>query len=282
MALINMENKTQIGIIVVAIMLGVGASGLVGTYVTSKVNEETKKIAYQYDKAQAQKEQMYNEQMALLNQKINEVEGRAKQAAEEAAKAAAQQKVAPVTEVKKKPSLALRTPAGKRALTVQIESLGVVGGLVNPGDFVDVIASLDMPTGKKLDPKEKVTAMIFQNLQVLAVNTNIDEPGAYDAQQKENTLKVTFAVEPQEAGLLAFAEQNGKLNLALRTPSEKGRTMIPTANWSTLAEYVLENSGADIKIEGADKKKVADLKVETENVDEAKPYIQIYRGGREL
>jgi len=40
------------------------------------------------------------------------------------------------------------------------------------------------PSGKKADPKEKVTAMIFQNLQVLAVDTNIDEPGAYDAQQK--------------------------------------------------------------------------------------------------
>jgi len=43
------------------------------------------------------------------------------------------QKAAPAATVegaKKKPSLALRTPAGKRAITVQIESLGAVGGLL--------------------------------------------------------------------------------------------------------------------------------------------------------
>jgi len=55
-----------------------------------------------------------------------------------------------------------------------------------------------------------------------------------------------------------------------------------------LAEYVLENSGADLKApaekpaaEDVSNKK-SDLKVETENVEETKPYIQIYRGGREL
>jgi pilus assembly protein CpaB len=287
MALVNMENKKQVIIIIFAIAAGIVASALVGIYVSSKVNEETSKIAIRYEKTQAQKEQQYNEQMAVLNQKIVDVEARARKAGEDAAKTAAAQKVAsPADVAKKKPSLALRTPAGKRAITVQIDSLGAVGGLLNPGDFVDVIAELNVPTGKKADPKEKVTAMIFQNLQVLAVNTNIDEPGAYDAQQKEHALKVTFAVDPQEAGLLSFAEQNGSLELALRTPTEKGRAMIPTASWSTLAEYVLENSGADLKappekaVDDASKK--TDLKVETENVEETKPYIQIYRGGKEL
>ena len=171
----------------------------------------------------------------------------------------------------------------KRAITVLLQSLGAVGGLLNPGDCVDVIAHLDMPTGKKLDPKEKVTAMIFQNLQILAINTNIDEPGAYDVQQKENMLKVTFAVDPQEAGLLAFAEQNGTLELTLRTTAEKGLNMVPAANWSTLGEYVLENSGADIKLPGSEEDtKKTELSVETETVQETKPYIQIFRGGREL
>ena len=281
MAVVNLENKKQIVIIVFAVGAGIIASALIGNYVSSKVNEETKKLAFQYEKAEAQKEKMYKDQMAGMSQKIAEVEARAQKAAEDAVKAVAAQKAAPVNVVKKQPSLALRTPVGKRAITVQIESLGAVGGLLNPGDFVDVIAHLSIPTGKKLEPNEKVTAMIFQNLQVLAVNTNIDEPGAYDVQQKENSLKVTFAVNPQEAGLLAFSEQNGKLEFALRTPTEKGRMMIPAANWSTLAEYVLENSGAEIKTETVAEIK-ADLKVETESIEEAKPYIQIFRGGREL
>ena len=289
MALVNLENKKQIIIIVFAILAGFAASALVGSYISSNVNEQTRKLAFQYEKAQTQKDQQGNEQIALLNQRIIDVEARSKKAVEDAAKTFAEQKakvVAPIELVRKKPSLALRTPAGKRAITVQVDSLGAVGGLLNPGDFVDVIAHLDMPAVKKMDPKEKVTAMIFQNIQVLAINTNIDEPGAYDVQQKEKSLRVTFAVEPQEAGLLAFAEQNGKLDLALRTKDEKSHTMAPAANWTTLAEYVLENSGAELKVseekEVVEAPKKEEIKVETEPVTEAKPYIQIYRGGKEL
>ncbi len=282
MALVNLENKKQIIIIAFAIGAGIVASVLVGGYVQSNVNEETRKLAHQYEKAQAQKEQQYNDQINALNQKIGDVEMRATKAAEAAAKSLEAQKVAAQAIVaKKKPSLAKLTPAGKRALTVRLDSLAAVGGLLNPGDFVDVIAKLEMPSSK-LGVKEKVIAMIFQNLQVLAVNTNLDEPGAYDIQQRETALKVTFAVDPQEAGLLAFADQNGKIDLALRTPTEKGRTMTSMANWSTLAEYVLENSGADIQslLELPEENQA--LNIETENVSEAKPYIQIYRGGREL
>lgn len=284
MALANLENKKQIIFIAAAVACGIVACVMVGGYVTTTVNEETRKLSYQYEKAQAQNKAQYEQDIALLNQKLVEVKASAERAAEEAVKTAVAQKSsnAEAAAPRKKPSLALRTPAGKRALTVQIQSLGAVGGLVNPGDFVDVIAHLDLPSINKLDPKEKVTAMIFQNLQVLAINTNLDEPGAYDDQQKEKDLKLTFAVDPQEAGLLAFAEQNGKLELALRTPTEKGRAMLPAANWSTLGEYVLENSGADIKPAGSDAAKREDLNVETEAVKETKPYIQIFRGGKEL
>jgi Flp pilus assembly protein CpaB len=283
MALINPENKTQIVVIIMAVAAGIIASALVGGYVTSKVNEETTKLAVQYKKTQDQRDQQFGEQMAALNQKLSIVEQNAKKAVEEAARMAAQKMAQPAasatTAPKKKPSLALRTPVGKRAVTVMISSLEAVGGLINPGDFVDVIAHLNVPSGKK-GTKEAVTAMVFQNLQVLAINTNLEEPGAYEFQQKENMLKVTFAVDPREAGLLSFAEMNGKLELALRSPTEKEHQMLPTATWTTLAEYVLENNGADIQTNDPNKE-VEALKVE-ERPEEAQPYIEIYRGGREL
>jgi len=289
------ENKKQLLMIVVAVGVGIAASVLVAGYVTSRINDETQRLALQYEKIQKQKEQQYNEQLAILNQKIVEVQENARRAAEEAARAAAQSvaqqsaaqgsaapgQPAPV----KKSSLALKTPAGKRAVTVNIESLGAVGGLINPGDFVDVIAQLDIPTktGRNAEKKENVTAMIFQKLQILAINTNLDQPGAYEDQQKEQALKITFAVNPQEAGLLAFADKNGKLQLALRGPNETKSVMLSSATWSTLAEYVLENNGADLKV--TDEKVDADsskVKVETQDVQEVQPYIQIFKGGREL
>ncbi len=283
MALITPENKTQIIVIVVAVAAGIVAAALVGGYVSSKVNEETGRIAGRFEKTEQQKDQQYQQQMAALNEKLMAVEQNSKRAVEEAARVAATPKAAPVVVEgpKKKPSLALRTPAGKRAVTVMIDSLGAVGGLLNPGDFVDVIAHLTVPTSKKGAAKEPVTAMIFQGLQVLAIDTNLEVTGEYDIQQKQSALKVTFAVEPREAGLLSFAEKNGKIELALRPPSEKGHEMLAAATWTTLAEYVLENDGADIQVpEPA--KDIEETGKSNKPAEEAQPYIEIYRGGREL
>jgi Flp pilus assembly protein CpaB len=147
-----------------------------------------------------------------------------------------------------------------------------VGGLLNPGDFVDVIAQLNTPSQ---DPDKKtVTAMIFQGLQVLAVNTNEDDPGAYDDQQAASTLKITVAVDPQEAGLLTFAGKNGNLELALRSPDDTNHEMVKASTWKTLADYVLKNQGLDIQNPDGDN-------VNKEPVDN-KPSIQIFRGGKEL
>jgi Flp pilus assembly protein CpaB len=133
-----------------------------------------------------------------------------------------------------------------------MDSLGAVGGLVNPGDYVDIIAHLNVPArdpeAKTKNKKDSVTAMIFQNIQILAINTNIDQPGVYDEQQKDKGLKLTFAVTPEEASLLAFAEKNGKIELALRSPNEKKPAMISAATWTTLAEYVLQNTGAELRV----------------------------------
>jgi Flp pilus assembly protein CpaB len=118
--------------------------------------------------------------------------------------------------------------------------------------------------------------MIFQDLQVLAVNTNLDDPGAYDDQQSSASLKITFAVDPQEAGLLAFANKNGSLELALRSPDEVARQKVKASTWKTLANYVLKNQGMNIQDPDGDA-----VTTTTKPVDN-KPSIQIFRGGKEL
>ncbi len=247
------EDKKQLFILIAAVATGLISAVLVSNFVQSSITTETNRIATQFQKKQQEKDQIYQEQMQALNQKMGEVEQRAQQAAQQAAKNAAAQQARPAEDGKKEKkfvSLALRTPAGKRAVTLKMDSLGAVGGLLNPGDYVDIISHLDVPARdpKVKDKKDSVTAMIFQNIQVLAINTNIDQPGVYDEQQKDAGLKITFAVTPEEASLLAFAEKNGKLELALRSPSEKKPAMISAATWSTLAEYVLQNTGAELRV----------------------------------
>ena len=136
---------------------------------------------------------------------------------------------------------------------------------------MDVIAQLNVPAQDT--DKKTVTAMIFQGLQVLAVNTNLEEPGSYIDQQSAASLKITFAVDPQEAGLLTFADKNGTLELALRSPDESGHQKVKASTWKTLANYVLKNEGPNIQNPDGDN---------TIKIEGNKATIQIFRRGQEL
>ena len=280
-----LENKKQLLIIVGAVALGIIAVVLTSNYVKVSIQNQTAVLAEQYDTKQkemvSQLQQKSEQQMAALAQEVERVKAdnqaaMQRQMAALQAQQAQQARMQPVAQAApkavRKPSLALKTPVGKRAITIKIDSLAAVGVLLNAGDFVDVIAELNVPSE---DPDKKtVTAMIFQGLQVLAVNTNEDDPGAYDEQQAAASLKITVAVDPQEAGLLAFANKNGSLELALRSPDDTDHKMVKADTWKTLADYVLKNQGLDIEDpdgENANSKPM-----------ENKPNIQIFRGGKEL
>ncbi len=273
--------RKQLLIIVGAVVAGIIAVVLTSNYVNTTIQGQTQALAEQYNAKQkemaTQMQQRSDQQMAALAQELERVKTQQAEALQKqmAALQAAQQQQANapggVPVKAKKPSLALKTPAGKRAVTVKIDSLSAVGGLLNPGDFVDVIAQLNVPSS---DAKKTVTAMIFQSLQVLAINTNGEEQGAYDEQQASPELKITFAVDPQEAGLLSFADKNGNLELALRSPDDTEHQTVKANTWKTLAEYVLENQGPDIR----NPDQVSEDSPEPEN----QPNIQIFRGGKEL
>lgn len=279
-----MENKLQLFIIIGAVAAGIVAVVLTGNYVNTTVNDKSKALAEKYANWQKEKDaeaqqamQKTEQQMGLLADEVERLKNE-QAAAIQKQMAAFQQEQARMQAQQQQPpkkiehgSLALKIPEGKRAVTVTIDSLAAVGGLINSGDFVDVIAQLNLPSG--VGDKKTVTAMIFQDLQVLAVNTSIENPGSYEDQQASSSLKITFAVDPQEAGLLAFADKNGTLELALRSPDEKNRQKTKASTWKTLADYVLKEQGLNIQNpdeEGSNKPAGA------------KQNIQIFRHGQEL
>lgn len=287
-----MDNKKQILFMALAVVAGVIAVAFVGAYITKSIQAQTAQLKEEYEAKQREMvttlQQQNEQRMALLSQQIEA--GRKEQAQQIAALQTKLQQQAANPPKKKKPSLAIKTPAGKRAVTVKIESLSAVGGLLNPGDLVDVIATLNVPSrltksssagsGDGQDKKENVTAMVFQGLQVLAVNTNLEETGVfYDEQQGAPEIRLTVAVDPDEAGMLIFADKNGKLQLALRAPQETERQMVKASTWKTLADYVLENQGVQITL--PDELRGASKAGDDKPV-ENKPSIQIFRGGKEI
>jgi pilus assembly protein CpaB len=77
-------------------------------------------------------------------------------------------------------SLSYVIPEGRRAMAINVDEVVAVGGLVLPGDYVDVMASFDVTfrDGESDKTEDKYfTRLILQNIEVLAVaQTVVDAP----------------------------------------------------------------------------------------------------------
>jgi len=126
-------------------------------------------------------------------------------------------------------SLSTATPSGKRAITIPVDNIASVGGMVKPGDSVDIISLLSISsaqTGSGSKKKKEVIVPLFQNVSILAVGdeTTAEEPSVDEkgkAKSKASSAKtVTLALTPQEANIIAFVQEQGKLRLVLRSPKD--------------------------------------------------------------
>ena len=74
------------------------------------------------------------------------------------------------------PPLAYVIPEGKRAVSVEVSSQIGVSGLIRPGDYVDVILTIQVRggggTGESANT-DQITRTILQNVQVLSVDQDI-------------------------------------------------------------------------------------------------------------
>jgi pilus assembly protein CpaB len=96
---------------------------------------------------------------------------------------------------------------GARAMSIKVDAVTAVGGLVTPGDFVDILLT-------RGDDATLVTDTIMRKVKVLAVDQSSDELN----EVPEIAATVTVEVTPEEGQVLALAQRAGSLSLALRTP----------------------------------------------------------------
>jgi len=140
-------------------------------------------------------------------------------------------------------SLSYVIPEGSRAISIEVTQVISSGGLVLPGDYVDIIGVFDVTFGsgdQEITEERYFSRIILQNIEVLAVaQTVVDtvpEAGTTTGTDGETTTTdaggqrvrnteaspepkastVTLSVTPQQAQLLFLAEENGVLRLAVR------------------------------------------------------------------
>jgi pilus assembly protein CpaB len=117
-------------------------------------------------------------------------------------------------------TLPARLPIGMRAVSIAIDNVKGIAGLVTPGDRVDVIADVGGLPGRT--PRG---VAIIRGALVLAMGSDVSTttagpPGPLSGPAPSLTT-ITLAVTPNEADVLIGADLNSTLRFALRNPKER-------------------------------------------------------------
>ncbi|MCI4660353.1 MAG: Flp pilus assembly protein CpaB [Neomegalonema sp.] len=108
---------------------------------------------------------------------------------------------------------------GMRAISIKIGAETSAGGFILPGDYVDVIFVREQKALSTTGESQKLTVSqtILSSVRVLAIDQTFSEDSS-----GVSTIGRTATVEvkPEQAEILALAEKDGNLQLALRGITE--------------------------------------------------------------
>jgi pilus assembly protein CpaB len=118
-------------------------------------------------------------------------------------------------------------PRGMRAISINIGDGAALSGFLNPGNYVDVLVTIQ-PDEDKKDAKPQ-TQTLLQAVFVLGVNSRMKQETGEEAKEKRGSQRpsVTLLVTADQAEQIAHAENLGEIVLTLRNDLD--------VNFATLA-----------------------------------------------
>lgn len=117
-----------------------------------------------------------------------------------------------------------RIPAGQVAITVSVDQVRGVAGLLVPGDKVNILVA-DGGTQR----------VLFQNVNVIAIGTTAaPQAGETAAVANPGSGLITFAVPPEAASRIAYATQQGGGIYLTLVPLDNQPAPVPPVNAGNL------------------------------------------------
>lgn len=175
---------------------------------------------------------------------------------------------------------------GTRAMAVKIDPVVGVAGFVHPGDYVDVISTMqpdDETNEQRQEEAAWVSRIVLQHVRVLAVGDKLSAV----AQKNEPLAATVFtlAVTPEQSETLALANQYGKLQLSLRSRAD---TAVAVTNGQSPAMLLVSGTppkpapevAAAAPAPRARRREHEEPPAETKPAPPAAPVVEILRGTR--
>lgn len=120
-------------------------------------------------------------------------------------------------ESKKAPTFSSRVEVGRRAMTVPVDEISSISGMLEPGDVIDLIVTLDKQGSKTTFP-------LLQGVQVMATGQRaVDDPKSGERREYST---VTLDTTPEQAQHVITAREGGKLTALLRNPQDQKQMAI--------------------------------------------------------
>lgn len=117
-----------------------------------------------------------------------------------------------LTEGKKIPTFSARIESGRRAMTVPVDEINSISGMLEPGDIIDLILTVDHNS-------RKATFPLLQSVQVMATGQrSVDDP---KSGERRSYSTVTLDTTPEQAQRVIVAREAGKITALLRNPEDK-------------------------------------------------------------
>lgn len=128
--------------------------------------------------------------------------------------------------------------AGMRAFTVDIDELNSIAQMIKPGDRIDMYLINNAPSDGSGSSSGQQVFPFLQYVKVIATGRRTDavaaNPNAEPRRPDEQYQTVTVEVTPQEAAVIALAQQSGRIRTTLRSPQDSNPARVRVVNTAHL------------------------------------------------
>lgn len=117
-------------------------------------------------------------------------------------------------ENKRAPAFSSRVEIGRRAMTVPVDEINSISGMLEPGDIIDLMVTVDQQGNKTTFP-------LLQTIKVMATGQKwIDDP---KSGERRDFSTVTLDITAEQARHVIAAREGGKITALLRNPGDSQR-----------------------------------------------------------
>ena len=123
-------------------------------------------------------------------------------------------------------------------MTVPVDEISSISGMLEPGDVIDLIATVDKQGSKTTFP-------LLQGVQVMATGQRaVDDPKSGERREYST---VTLDTTPEQAQHVISAREGGKLTALLRNPQDQKQIAIANLDVDRLLNGAPTGAGLPIK-----------------------------------